>query len=94
MANWTRSPLRTSGRALGCQLPVGAARVGRRFRQYSSTGSVSGISGNVDLDVYNGTLAELRGSGGWRAKRPSLRRVSSSVKDEHISYRKLFVRWS
>ena len=32
-----------------------------RFWQYSSTGSVSGISGNVDLDVYNGTLAELRG---------------------------------
>ena len=32
-----------------------------RFWQYSSTGRVSGISGNVDLDVYNGTLAELRG---------------------------------
>jgi lysozyme len=32
-----------------------------RFWQYSSTGKVSGISGNVDLDIYNGTLAELRG---------------------------------
>lgn len=32
-----------------------------RFWQYSSTGSVSGISGNVDLDMYNGTLAEMRG---------------------------------
>lgn len=32
-----------------------------RFWQYSSKGSVSGISGNVDLDQYNGTLAELRG---------------------------------
>jgi lysozyme len=32
-----------------------------RFHQYSATGSVSGISGNVDLDYYNGSLAELRG---------------------------------
>ena len=32
-----------------------------RFWQYSATGRVSGISGNVDLDIYNGTLAELRG---------------------------------
>jgi len=28
--------------------------------QYSSTGSVSGISGNVDLDKFNGTLAQLQ----------------------------------
>ena len=27
--------------------------------QVSSTGRISGISGNVDLDAYNGTLAEL-----------------------------------
>lgn len=32
-----------------------------RFWQYSATGRVSGISGDVDLDLYNGTLAELRG---------------------------------
>ena len=32
-----------------------------RLWQYSDTGSVAGISGNVDLDEYNGTLAELRG---------------------------------
>jgi lysozyme len=32
-----------------------------RFWQYSSKGSVPGISGNVDLDIYNGTLSELRG---------------------------------
>ena len=32
-----------------------------RLWQYSSTGSVSGISGHVDLDQYNGSLAELRG---------------------------------
>lgn len=30
------------------------------FWQYSSTGTVPGISGNVDLDVYNGTLAQLQ----------------------------------
>ncbi|MGD9636028.1 MAG: glycoside hydrolase family 25 protein [Pirellulales bacterium] len=29
------------------------------FWQHSSTGSVPGISGNVDLDVFNGTLQEL-----------------------------------
>ena len=29
------------------------------FWQYSSTGSVSGISGNVDLDKFDGTKAEL-----------------------------------
>jgi len=29
------------------------------FWQYSATGSVSGISGNVDLDVFNGDLAAL-----------------------------------
>jgi lysozyme len=28
--------------------------------QVSSTGRISGISGNVDLDAYNGTLAELK----------------------------------
>lgn len=39
--------------------------------QYSSTGSVSGISGNVDLDRFDGTLAELQalagGSFDWSA---------------------------
>ncbi len=29
------------------------------FWQYTSTGSVPGISGNVDLDVFNGTTAQL-----------------------------------
>jgi GH25 family lysozyme M1 (1,4-beta-N-acetylmuramidase) len=32
-----------------------------KFWQYCSTGSVSGISGNVDLDVFNGTSAQLQG---------------------------------
>lgn len=34
------------------------------FHQFSSTGSVSGISGNVDLDVWNGSLAQLRAFAG------------------------------
>lgn len=29
------------------------------FWQFSSTGSVSGIAGNVDMDVFNGTLLQL-----------------------------------
>ncbi len=33
------------------------------FHQYSSTGSVPGISGNVDLDKFNGTLAQLQALG-------------------------------
>jgi GH25 family lysozyme M1 (1,4-beta-N-acetylmuramidase) len=32
-----------------------------RVWQYSSTGTVAGIPARVDLDVYNGSLAELRG---------------------------------
>jgi len=31
-----------------------------KFWQWSSTGSVSGISGNVDLNKWNGTLAQLQ----------------------------------
>jgi GH25 family lysozyme M1 (1,4-beta-N-acetylmuramidase) len=30
-----------------------------RFHQYSGSGSVAGVSGAVDLDVFNGSLAEL-----------------------------------
>lgn len=33
---------------------------GWEFWQYSSTGRVPGIAGNVDLDKFNGTLAELQ----------------------------------
>lgn len=32
-----------------------------RFWQYSDKGSVAGISGAVDLDMYNGSLSELAG---------------------------------
>lgn len=31
-----------------------------RFWQYSSSGSVAGIGGNVDMDLFNGTLAALQ----------------------------------
>lgn len=31
-----------------------------RFWQYTSTGRVAGVDGNVDRNVFNGTLAELR----------------------------------
>jgi lysozyme len=40
--------------------------------QYSSTGSVPGISGNCDLDIFNGTFEELQtlanGGADWGAK--------------------------
>src|SRR5205814_1583200 len=29
------------------------------FWQYSSTGAIPGITGNVDLDVFNGTAAQI-----------------------------------
>jgi GH25 family lysozyme M1 (1,4-beta-N-acetylmuramidase) len=35
---------------------------GWTFWQYTSTGSVSGVSGNVDRDVYNGALTDLEAS--------------------------------
>jgi lysozyme len=46
----------------GASCPTLPPNWGRlRFWQYSSTGRVAGISGDVDLDLYNGSLAELRG---------------------------------
>jgi len=40
------------------------------FFQYTSTGSVNGVSGNVDRDVFNGSLAELKAlaGGGYAAE--------------------------
>jgi GH25 family lysozyme M1 (1,4-beta-N-acetylmuramidase) len=35
---------------------------GWTFWQYTSSGSVSGVSGNVDRDVFNGNLSDLEGS--------------------------------
>ena len=37
---------------------------GFKFWQYADNGSVPGISGAVDLDRYNGTLAQLKAGGG------------------------------
>ncbi|MEV6302901.1 GH25 family lysozyme [Actinoplanes sp. NPDC051861] len=37
--------------------------------QYTSTGSVPGVSGNVDRDVFNGSLADLAALAGKTAKR-------------------------
>ena len=46
-----------------------------KFFQYSDKGHVSGISGDVDLDKFNGTLAELEkfagGDGGGGSPAPS-----------------------
>src|SRR5207245_9703027 len=43
-------------------MPVGWSQW--KFWQTSSTGSVSGITGAVDLDEFNGTLADLMSFGG------------------------------
>ena len=40
------------------------------FWQYSDTGSVSGISGAVDLDEYNGTVAQLQSFAGGGSTSP------------------------
>lgn len=45
----------------GASCPTVPSPWGRlRIWQYSDSGSVSGISGAVDLDLYNGSLTELR----------------------------------
>ena len=45
----------------GASCPTLPPNWGRlRFWQYSATGSVPGISGDVDLDLYNGSLTEMR----------------------------------
>jgi len=45
----------------GATCPTVPSPWGRlRFWQYSDTGAVSGISGAVDLDLYNGSLAEMQ----------------------------------
>src|SRR5258708_13402384 len=43
-------------------MPVGWSQW--EFWQTSSTGSVSGITGGVDLDEFNGTLSDLMSFGG------------------------------
>jgi hypothetical protein len=56
LANWNYTPPNTP--------PASADGVfnGWKFWQYTSTGTVSGISGNIDRDVYKGTLAQMLAS--------------------------------
>jgi GH25 family lysozyme M1 (1,4-beta-N-acetylmuramidase) len=55
---------------------------GWTFHQYSSSGSVSGVSGHVDMDVFNGPLSALQafanggGSGGGGGKVSSVNEVA------------------
>jgi GH25 family lysozyme M1 (1,4-beta-N-acetylmuramidase) len=40
-------------------IPAPWASSGYAFWQYSSTGSVPGITGNCDLDTFNGSMTSL-----------------------------------
>jgi lysozyme len=55
LANWTNN---TNNPPSAADAGIWSS-IGWTFWQYSSTGSVPGISGNVDLDVFNGTPAQL-----------------------------------
>ncbi len=44
------------------------------FHQYTSTASVSGVSGHVDADVFNGSLSQLQAFAGAGAPPPSCHR--------------------
>ncbi len=62
---------------------VPSAFHGFKFWQYSDVGSVPGISGHVDLDRFDGTLADLKkyagGSGGGGHKGPSLAEEEGTI---------------
>jgi lysozyme len=63
---FTADPLWVANWGVACPgLPNGWT--GWAFWQDSDTGAVSGISGNVDTDEYNGTLAELQAFAGGAA---------------------------
>jgi lysozyme len=59
--------------------------------QYSSSGSVPGIAGNVDLNVFNGTLAELsaiaNGGGSLAARVDSIEAPATVLAGESFSVR-------
>lgn len=59
--------------------------------QYSSSGSVPGIAGNVDLNVFNGTLAELtaiaNGGGSMAARVDSIEAPATVLTGESFSVR-------
>jgi len=64
------------------------------FKQYSWTGNVPGISGDVDLDVFNGTMEELENlvypSSGWDCYNASsidcnqLEHINESTDSSHV----------
>jgi lysozyme len=63
MATFATYPLWVANYGASCpSMPVGWSTW--RFWQYSSTGNVKGIQGDVDLDEFDGTLAELTAFGG------------------------------
>ena len=49
------------------------------FKQYSWTGSVSGISGDVDLDVFNGTATEFNSLIMSGSTSPDLTKISDNM---------------
>jgi lysozyme len=58
---WATRPLNVAWYGTNCPgVPNAWAGHHWRFHQYSSHGRVSGISGNVDKDVFNGSLTKLR----------------------------------
>src|SRR5262249_45450486 len=52
-------PLWVANYGATCPIMPNGGWTNWKFWQYSSTGSVGGISGNVDVDHFNGTLADL-----------------------------------
>lgn len=60
---------------------------GWEFWQYTSKGTVSGISGQVDMDIFNGTMAELQllAGGGYGAKLVSVDVPTTVVAGETIT---------
>lgn len=76
-ADFASLPLNVAWYGTTCPgVPNAWAARGWTFHQYSSTGRVAGIGGNVDMDVYNGTLAQLQsfagGGGAAGATNPDL----------------------
>ena len=62
-----------------------------KFHQYSATGSVSGISGDVDLNKFNGSLAQLQAFAGVTvtpaAPKVSIRVVTQPVSGQAADFR-------
>lgn len=64
------------------------------FWQYSSTGAVPGISGNVDLDVFNGTAAQLQAWVATAAGPDTTAPVISGVAASGISSSSATITWT